>query len=93
MPFINDRNLKNRFSSVLDMPKDVLLDLPKLTVIGDIQIYIENHRGIIEYTNSLVRLSTSLGQLIIKGEELALRNISVEEIYIDGRIQEIGFAR
>ncbi|MGI6224633.1 MAG: sporulation protein YqfC [Peptococcales bacterium] len=93
MPFNNSKNIKNRFSSILDMPKDVMLDLPKLTVIGDIQIYIENHRGIIEYTNELVRLSTSLGQLIIKGEELVLRNISVEEIYIDGKIQEVGFMR
>lgn len=93
MPFNNRRNIKNRFSSILDMPKDVMLDLPKLTVIGDIQIYIENHRGVIEYTNELVRLSTSLGQLIIKGENLALRNISVEEIYIDGKIQEVGFCR
>ncbi|KJS22935.1 MAG: sporulation protein [Clostridiaceae bacterium BRH_c20a] len=93
MPFMNKNKLKNRFSSVLDIPRDVMLDLPKLTIIGDIQIYIENHRGIIEYTSALVRLSTSLGQLIIKGENLVLRNISVEEIYIEGRIQEVGFGR
>jgi sporulation protein YqfC len=92
MPIINNK-LKNKFSSVLDIPKDVMLDLPKLTVIGDIQIYIENHQGIIEYTSELVRLSTSLGQLVIKGENLVLRNISIEEIYIDGKIEEIGFLR
>ncbi|NLT95800.1 MAG: sporulation protein YqfC [Clostridia bacterium] len=92
MPFINNK-LKNKFSSVLDIPKDVILDLPKITVIGDIQIYIENHRGIIEYSRELVRLSTSLGQLIIKGEDLILRNISIEEIYIDGKIKEVGFLR
>jgi sporulation protein YqfC len=93
MSIINSNKLKNRFSSVLDIPKDVMLDLPKLTVIGDMQIYIENHRGIIEYTSELVRLSTSLGQLSIKGEKLILRNISIEEIYIDGEIREIAFQR
>lgn len=93
MSIINSNKLKNRFSSVLDIPKDVMLDLPKITVIGDIQIYIENHRGIIEYTSELVRLSTSLGQLSIKGKNLILRNISIEEIYIDGEIQEIAFQR
>lgn len=93
MSFINKGNLKNRFSNILDIPKDVMLDLPKLTVIGDLQIYIENHRGIIEYTDELIRLSTSLGQLSIKGEKLVLRNISIEEIYIDGRIKEINFGR
>ncbi|MDK2822678.1 MAG: hypothetical protein PWQ67_223 [Clostridia bacterium] len=93
MTLNNKSKLKQRFSSFLDMPKDVMLDLPKLTIIGDIQIYIENHRGIIEYTNELVRISTSLGQLAIKGESLVLRNISAEEIYIDGRIMEIGYTR
>ncbi|MFZ5946039.1 MAG: sporulation protein YqfC [Bacillota bacterium] len=93
MPFSNKNNLKQKFSNVLDIPKDVMLDLPKMTVIGDIQLYLENHRGIIEYTSNLVRLSTSLGELIIKGEGLILRNISIEEIYIDGRITEIGYAR
>lgn len=93
MPFTDKKKLKQRFSSVLDIPKDVMLDLPKMTVIGDIQIYIENHRGIIEYTNEQVRLSTSLGELIIRGEGLILRNISAEEIYLDGAIKGIEYAR
>lgn len=84
---------KQKFSNMLDIPKDVLLDLPKITVIGDIQIYIENHKGIIEYTSNLVRISTALGQLVIVGEDLILRNIGLEEIYLDGHIKKIKFAR
>jgi len=93
MPFYNKHRLKQKFSNLLDIPKDVILDLPKITVIGDIQIYVENHRGIIEYTSELVRLSTSLGQLVINGEDLVLRNINVEEVYIDGRIKHINYIR
>ena len=78
---------------MLDIPKDVLLDLPKITMIGDIQVYIENHKGIIEYTSNLVRISTALGQLVLTGEGLVLRNIGLEEIYLDGRIMEIKFER
>ena len=52
MPFYNKKNVKQKFSNYLDIPKDVILDLPKITVIGDIQLYVENHRGIIEYTRS-----------------------------------------
>jgi len=93
MPFYNNKKLKQRFSSLLDIPKDVMLDLPKISIIGDIQLYIENHRGIIEYSSSLVRISTTLGQLVIIGEGLVLRNIDVEEIYVDGTIKEISFSR
>ncbi|MFZ7103452.1 MAG: sporulation protein YqfC [Peptococcaceae bacterium] len=93
MPFTDKYKIKQRFSNVLDIPKDVMLDLPKMTIIGDIQIYIENHRGIIEYTGEQIRLSTSLGELIIKGEDLVLRNINIEEVYLDGRIKSIEYAR
>lgn len=84
---------KQKFSDMLDIPKDVLLDLPKVTIIGDIQVYIENHKGIIEYTSNLVRISTALGQLIIVGEGLILRNIGLEDIYLDGQIEKIKFER
>lgn len=84
---------KQKFSNMLDIPKDVLMDLPKITMIGDIQVYIENHKGIIEYTSNLVRISTGLGQLVIVGEGLILRNIGLEEIYLDGQIGEIKIDR
>ncbi len=87
------QKIKHKFFNMLDIPKDVLLDLPKITMIGDIQIYIENHKGIIEYTSNLVRISTALGQLVLIGEGLILRNIGLEDIYLDGRIEEIKFER
>ena len=30
-----------------DLPKDVVLNLPKITIIGNNEIIIENHKGII----------------------------------------------
>ena len=87
------QRFRQKFSNILDIPKDVALDLPKITIIGDIQIYIENHKGIIEYTSTLVRISTTLGQLIIAGDGLVLRTIGAEEIYIDGRIIEVKYQR
>lgn len=87
------RNIRKQFTSMFDMPEDVMLDLPKISIIGDIQVYIENHRGIIEYKTELVRISTTLGEISIAGEELVLRNIGTEEIYVDGRIKSVSFSR
>lgn len=87
------KNFKQQFSNVFDIPKDIMLDLPKVSVMGDIQAYIENHRGVIEYKSEIVRVSTTLGEISIEGEDLILRNIGIEEIYIDGKINKISFAR
>lgn len=73
----------------LELPKDLVLDLPRVTLLGDMQLIVENHRGIIEYTTERVRISTGLGELVIEGKDLALRAIFSEEIAVDGKIRAI----
>ena len=31
----------------LDIPKDIILNMPKITIIGQEEITIENHKGIV----------------------------------------------
>ncbi|MDH7577307.1 MAG: sporulation protein YqfC [Bacillota bacterium] len=85
------RERKKRFeyalAHFLELPKDLVMDLPRVTLVGDMQVIVENHRGIIEYTRERVRISTSLGELIISGTGLALSTIFPEEIAVEGKIQ------
>jgi sporulation protein YqfC len=76
-------------ANYLELPKDLMLDLPRITLLGNIQLIIENHRGIIEYTKERIRISTSLGELLIDGEGLVLRNIFPDEIAVDGKIASL----
>lgn len=76
-------------ANYLELPKDLMLDLPRITLLGNIQLIIENHRGIIEYTKERIRISTSLGELLIDGEGLVLRNIFPDEIAVDGKITSL----
>ena len=82
-----------KMASILDIPQEIVLDLPKITLIGNLQMYLENHRGIIEYTSSRVRLATTLGELEVLGESLTLRSISQEDIHLDGLIKGVQFNR
>lgn len=75
----------------LELPKDVVMDLPRITLLGDMQLYVENHRGIIEYTKERIRISTGLGELLINGSSLVLRNIFPDEIAVDGKIKGVCF--
>jgi sporulation protein YqfC len=81
--------LRNQLTGVLELPKDVVYDLPKITMVGDVQLYIENHRGIIEYNPDSVRVSVSLGEIEINGKDLVIRVITRDEIHLDGTVRAV----
>lgn len=74
-----------------DMPADVIMDLPRITMIGRLHIYIENHKGVIAFSKEELRLSMKQGQLLIKGQNFILKTILPEEILLEGTIKKIEF--
>ncbi|NLW21971.1 MAG: sporulation protein YqfC [Tissierellia bacterium] len=82
-------NLKYNISEALELPKDVVLDLPKLVMIGDIQLNITNHKGIIEYTQETLRVNSNVGIIKVSGNNLELKTILSEEIIVAGHIEKV----
>ncbi|MGI6036726.1 MAG: sporulation protein YqfC [Limnochordia bacterium] len=85
------RGLLFRLTEALELPKDVALDLPRTTIMGDLQLAVENHKGIVEYSPEEIRIAFHEGQMVICGEGLTLTTLYREEIIIDGRINAIYF--
>lgn len=89
------RDLKNKlrrqFSDYLELPGDIALDLPKIVLVGNIQVFIENHRGIQEYNPQLIRVVVNDKVVEVTGENLILRNILPDEICVEGRILAVSF--
>lgn len=83
--------VQKALSKILEMPKDVVLDLPKLTMLGNLHLVLENHRGILEYTADTLRIKISNGELVIKGENIVLRTILPEELVVEGRINHVSY--
>ncbi len=86
-------NIKSNVSEILELPKDIILDLPKITLIGNLQLYIENHKGIIEYGNLRIRINTNAGILRVLGKNMVIKNIVTEEIIIVGEIESVEFTQ
>ncbi|NLC76771.1 MAG: sporulation protein YqfC [Clostridia bacterium] len=74
---------------LLEMPSDVLLDLPKLTMIGQKELLLENHRGIIEYSQAKIRVNSTAGQITIKGSDLVLKNLKSDQMLVEGKISAL----
>lgn len=80
-----------KLTEVLDLPKDIVLNLPRLIFTGNRELYIENYRGIVEYSDTVIRLNTSECLLKITGTELGIKNIATEEITLSGRMKSLEF--
>ncbi|GIN38545.1 MULTISPECIES: sporulation protein YqfC [Heyndrickxia] len=83
------RQLRNWMTSKMELPQDVMMDLPRITMIGQIHIYIENHRGLLTFSDREVRLLLKQGQLLVKGQSFVIRTILPEEILLEGKIDEV----
>ena len=40
--------LQQTLSKMMAMPRDVVLDLPRITLLGNLQCCVENHHGILQ---------------------------------------------
>ncbi|MFK2824408.1 sporulation protein YqfC [Bacillus sp. B190/17] len=81
--------MKGWLTKSLNLPEDVMMDLPRITMIGQLHIYIENHRGLLAFSDKEVRLMLTKGQLLIKGKSFTIKTILPEEILIEGKIEQL----
>lgn len=60
---MNREQIKEKMVSAMDLPKDVIQNASVITILGRNELCIENYRGIIEYTDTLIRVQTRAGQI------------------------------
>lgn len=81
--------LSHKLAQWLDLPLDTMIDWPRVSISGNQSVVIQNHRGVIEYDQTVARINTKLGELLIFGHGLVLVCALKEEIIIAGKIQKI----
>jgi len=85
------RRLERVITDFLELPADAALDLPRLTLLGNNRLVLENHRGISEYRSNLVRLKVTIGELEITGTGMFLREIKPDAIALEGNILSLKY--
>ncbi|MFA1820450.1 sporulation protein YqfC [Virgibacillus oceani] len=75
----------------LALPSDVVLGLPRITIVGDLHVYIENHQGLITYSETELKLKSNKGYIQVKGSSFVLKMMLPEEILLEGMIKEVTF--
>ncbi|ANB58711.1 sporulation protein YqfC [Anoxybacillus sp. B7M1] len=83
------QQVRNWLTNQLELPADLVMDLPRITMIGHIHIYIENHRGLLTFSDKELRLLLKQGQLLVRGEQFVIKTILPEEILLEGKIHHV----
>lgn len=82
----------NHFAAqMLDLPQDVVHDLPRITMIGNVQLYVENHQGVLHFSSELLKLQLTKGRVEVTGKDLVIRAILKEEVFIEGIITGVSY--
>lgn len=83
----------NRVDKILEFPKEVYSNEPKIEITGFDELVIENFKGILEYEEFFVRLNTYIGIININGYNLNLENLTNDDLKVKGKIESIEFER
>lgn len=85
------KNLAAEISGRLNLPTDLMLGDPIVTVTGRRDVTVENYRGIMNYETVLIRLSLKHGQIEIHGSGLRIDYYTNDDMKISGRIDRIEY--
>ncbi len=64
---------------------------PELSFRGNKEVVIEGSKGVLEYSEEVIRINTSIGLLCFEGRGLNLKCISSTQLIIDGFITKLEF--
>lgn len=71
--------------------EDLRGDRPRVEIIGNSRVVVENHRGILEYDDTLLRVKCKDCEVRILGDALALSALSLDELAVTGTIVSVEY--
>jgi len=87
----NDKQKKVRLLETLQLPKDVCLGTMRVTLTGNTEAWIENYKGLLEYSENTVLLQGKNCQVCFEGASLTIDYYTNEDMKISGFIQNIRY--
>ena len=82
---------KNVLVDTLKLPKDVCMGALRVTLTGNSEAWIENYRGILEYTQEMILLQTKSCQVCFEGSRLSIDYYTNEDMKISGCISQVRY--
>lgn len=84
-------SLYRKMASAADIPNDLAVGAVLITVTGQEELYIENYKSIVEYTDCRLVLLARHVKVEVLGQRLCITYYTQEEMKVTGRIEQINY--
>lgn len=85
------RDLPEETAERFDLPADAVAGVPKLTITGKARVVVENHKGLLEYGESMIEVGGGRVRIRVHGAGLELRAMNKDDLVITGQIISVEF--
>lgn len=85
------RDLRRKVAAMLELPEETMLDVARISLVGDMDLLVENHRGLVFYSPEQVVLDVPQGRVAVAGAELSIGYLSPDQVTILGRIRSVRY--
>ena len=86
-------SMKEKVSTFLELPKEVIQNSTKITIIEDENILIEGYKKIVDYYDTYIKIKANNMYVVIDGANLDIEEITDFELVISGKIYSINYKK
>ena len=76
----------NGLADRFEIPPEAVAKVPRLTLTGSSHVLIENHRGLLSYSDDEVEVGGGSIRIRVRGSGLSLKAMDADSLLISGRI-------
>ncbi len=85
--------LRDKANSIFEIPESILTDEPITEMLGCKKVRVENHKGIVKYSESEIMIKTVDGVLKISGKNMHIESLIAGQTVISGEIAGMFFIK
>ena len=83
------RKIAEKLCAELELPEDALLREAKISMTGGKRMLIENHRGLMSYSDTSIEVLTGEGKLSVLGSGFIIQAMQEKDLLICGNIRNV----
>lgn len=85
--------VKEKLSNSIELPRYLVSNVSKITMIDNESLFIERYNAIDEYYTHYIKISGNNINIIVDGKDLDIKEITDEDILVIGQIFSVNFKK
>ena len=86
-------SLWSKLTLAADLPDEPIPGLPLVEIVDNCRVLIENHKGVNEYGENLIRIRVAFGSVCVCGQKLELAHMDKGQLIVCGVIESVQLNR